>query len=145
MKPGFFALAALIACNVFAVPVSVKDPAGKPLATVMVSRLPMNPAELPGKRSLAARLKLSFVPGRSGDILAVLKPFITFDDPPYAVSHGSAWDYDRRVPLVFFGPWATEKRSEPVRTVDLAPTLMKELGLKLQEAVDGHALELKTK
>ena len=44
MKPGFFALAALIACNVFAVPVSVKDPAGKPLATVMVSRLPMNPA-----------------------------------------------------------------------------------------------------
>jgi virginiamycin B lyase len=44
MKPGFFALAALIACNVFAVPVSVKDPAGKPLATVMVSRLPINPA-----------------------------------------------------------------------------------------------------
>jgi virginiamycin B lyase len=40
----FFALAALIACNAFAVPVSVKDPAGKPLATVMVSRLPMNPA-----------------------------------------------------------------------------------------------------
>lgn len=110
-----------------------------------LERLVLDPAELPGQRSLAARLKLSFVPGRSGDILALMKPFITFDEPPYAVNHGSAWDYDRRVPLVFLGPWAAEKRTEPVRTVDLAPTLMKELGLKLQEPVDGRALELKRK
>jgi predicted AlkP superfamily pyrophosphatase or phosphodiesterase len=110
-----------------------------------LDRLALDPAELPGKRSLAARLKLSYVPGRSGDILAALKPFITFDEPPYAVNHGSAWDYDRRIPLVFLGPWAAEKRAEPVRTVDLAPTLVKELGLKLQEPVDGRALELKAK
>ena len=110
-----------------------------------LERLTLDPTELPGQRSLAARLKLSFVPGRSGDILAALKPFITFDSPPYAVNHGSAWDYDRRVPLVFFGPWAPEKRTEPVRTVDLAPTLMKELGLRSQESMDGRVLELKAK
>jgi hypothetical protein len=43
MKTPFFALAALLAVNAFAVPVSVKDPAGKPLATVMVSRQPVKP------------------------------------------------------------------------------------------------------
>jgi len=68
----------------------------------------------PDKRSVAARLKLSFVPGRSGDLLGALKPFITFDGPPYVVNHGSPWDYDRRVPLIFFGPWAAEQRSDPV-------------------------------
>ena len=44
MKTPFFALAALLAVNAFAVPVSVRDPAGKPLATVMVSRVPVSPA-----------------------------------------------------------------------------------------------------
>ncbi len=43
MKSPFFALAALFAVSAFAVPVSVKDPGGKPLATVMVSRLPVKP------------------------------------------------------------------------------------------------------
>lgn len=108
-----------------------------------LERFVLDPAESPGRRSLAARLKLSFVPGRSGDVLCVLKPFTTFDEPPYAVSHGGAWDYDRRVPLVFSGPWAAGPRSEPVRTVDLAPTVMKELGLRVPEPIDGRPLELK--
>lgn len=46
MKSSFFALAALVAVNAFAVPVSVKDPSGKPLATVMVSRQPVKPADV---------------------------------------------------------------------------------------------------
>ena len=44
MKRPLFALAALIAGSAFAVPVSVKDPNGQPLATVMVSRQPVKPS-----------------------------------------------------------------------------------------------------
>jgi virginiamycin B lyase len=44
MKHPFFVLVALVAGHAFAVPVSVQDPGGKPLATVMVSRVPANPA-----------------------------------------------------------------------------------------------------
>ena len=44
MKLHCFALAAWLAGPAVAVPVSVTDPAGKPLATVMVSRQPVKPA-----------------------------------------------------------------------------------------------------
>ena len=48
---------------------------------------------------------------------------------------------DRRVPLIFWGPWKGGERREPVRTIDLAPTLAQELGLKAG-MVDGKALDL---
>ncbi len=51
------------------------------------------------------------------------------------------WAYDRRVPLVFWGPWQAARRAEPVRTVDLAPTLAHELGLR-PGTVDGRVLDL---
>jgi arylsulfatase A-like enzyme len=45
------------------------------------------------------------------------------------------------VPLIFWGPWKAAERRMPVRIVDLAPTLARELGLK-PGTVDGKALEL---
>jgi predicted AlkP superfamily pyrophosphatase or phosphodiesterase len=105
-------------------------------------RLPLNTSAGPDQRSLPERLKLSQAAGRSGDILMALAPFTTFDEAPYLVSHGSAWDYDRRVPLVFWGPWQAEARKERVRTVDLAPTLAKELAIAPAEPLDGRALNL---
>ena len=44
MKLHLLTLAALVAGNALAVPISIKDPDGKPLATVMVSRQPVKPA-----------------------------------------------------------------------------------------------------
>jgi predicted AlkP superfamily pyrophosphatase or phosphodiesterase len=105
----------------------------------------LDPAAGPGQRSLPERIKLSLVPGRSGDILLALVPFFTFDEPPDIVSHGSPWDYDRRIPMVFWGPWRAEIRTEPVRTIDLAPTLAKELGISPAEPVDGRVLTLNPK
>ena len=43
--------------------------------------------------------------------------------------HGTAHDYDRRVPIMFWGSWRAERRLDPVSTVDIAPTLAKELGM----------------
>lgn len=56
--------------------------------------------------------------------------------------HGTAYDYDRRVPIIFWGPWRAERRWEPATTVDIAPTLAKELGVIPEEALDGVPLQL---
>ena len=108
-----------------------------------IAALALDPAAGPDQRSIPERIKLSVVPGRSGDILLAFKPFFSFDQPPDIATHGSPWDYDRRIPLVFWGPWKAELRTEPVRTVDLAPTLAKELRISPPEPVDGRALALK--
>lgn len=105
-----------------------------------------DPTPNPEGRSLKQLLKHSNVPGRSGDILVALKPYTFFaDDPPYIVQHGFPYDADRRVPLIFWGPWEPGERPEPVRTVDLAPTLARELGLEPSEKLDGRALDLPRK
>jgi predicted AlkP superfamily pyrophosphatase or phosphodiesterase len=97
----------------------------------------------PRDTSLRVLLRRSFHPDRSGDLLVATKPLVVFGVPPaeYPTSHGSPNAYDRRVPLIFWGPWKGGERREPVRTVDLAPTLAHELGLK-PGLVDGKALDL---
>ena len=97
----------------------------------------------PRDSSLRALLRRSFRAERSGDVLVAFKPWVVFGAPPtdYPTGHGSPHAYDRRVPLIFWGPWKGGERPEPVRTVDLAPTLARELGIK-PGAVDGKALDL---
>jgi predicted AlkP superfamily pyrophosphatase or phosphodiesterase len=97
----------------------------------------------PRDSSLRVLLRRSFRPERSGDLLVAVKPFVVFGTPPadYPTGHGTPNGYDRRVPLIFWGPWKPGERREPVRTVDLAPTLARELGLK-PGPVDGHPLNL---
>jgi arylsulfatase A-like enzyme len=56
--------------------------------------------------------------------------------------HGTAYDYDRRVPIIFWGPWLAERRHEPATTVDIAPTLAQELGLTPEEQLDGLPIKL---
>ena len=72
-----------------------------------------------------------------------VKPFVIIGGPPteYLTTHGTPNAYDRRVPLIFWGPWKGGPRREPVRTVDLAPTLARELGIR-PGAVDGQPLDL---
>jgi arylsulfatase A-like enzyme len=59
------------------------------------------------------------------------------------VIHGSPYDYDRRVPMIFMGPGASPgERGEAVRTIDLAPTLAAWAHVAVPAGVDGRALEL---
>jgi len=58
-----------------------------------------------------------------------------------ASTHGSVYYYDRHVPLVFLGPdIAAGASSDPVRTVDLAPTLATLLGVPVPAGLDGVSL-----
>jgi arylsulfatase A-like enzyme len=64
--------------------------------------------------------------------------------PGYVATHGSPWDYDRRVPILFWrkGMTAFEQPSA-VETVDIAPTLAAWVGLKLpSDTFDGRCLDL---
>lgn len=56
-------------------------------------------------------------------------------------SHGSPYDYDSHVPLIFSGAGVRSGRyPEFVRTVDLAPTLARLAGVRPTERLDGVAL-----
>jgi arylsulfatase A-like enzyme len=93
---------------------------------------------------LKVRVAHSFVPGRSGDVMLAYQPhvFPSTAGDDYTAGHGSPWDYDRRVPILFWGPWNAGQRQDPVRTVDIAATLAKLLGLRSDGPLDGRPLRL---
>jgi len=98
----------------------------------------------PREESIRYRLKFSAVPGRSGDVLFAFKSLVSLSGPPNGdpAQHGTPYDYDRRVPLIFWGPWKAERQTHPVSTVDIAPTLANEFGIKPSEPLDGSVLRL---
>jgi alkaline phosphatase len=96
--------------------------------------------------SLAERYRASFDATRSGDLLVVPRPYTTPIplESGYVASHGSPWDYDRRVPILFYGAGiAAFEEPLPVETVDILPTLAALVGLPLSPGdVDGRCLDL---
>jgi predicted AlkP superfamily pyrophosphatase or phosphodiesterase len=94
--------------------------------------------------TLIERARASFYPGRSGDIFVMLRRDITpIASPGSSVaSHGSPWDYDRRVPILLWRPGMPESpRDQPVGVVDLMPTLAAMLGVPVDRAsIDGTCL-----
>lgn len=56
-------------------------------------------------------------------------------------THGSPYDLDAHVPIIFYGPWFRPGRyTEFTRTVDIAPTLAAILGVQPAERLDGVVL-----
>ena len=98
----------------------------------------------PTQWTLRQRVRASFYPGRSGDFIVVLKKDITpiFDTSYYVATHGSAWDYDRRVPILFWRHGMAPAPSEQViETTDIMPTLAAWIGLPIVAgSIDGHCL-----
>jgi predicted AlkP superfamily pyrophosphatase or phosphodiesterase len=109
-----------------------------------LAALPDKRFEDPRAESLLYRLKFSAAPDRAGEILFAYQPMIELGAPPDhdPAQHGTAYDYDRRVPIIFWGPWQAERRRDPASTVDIAPTLAKELGIEPEEHLDGVPLKL---
>ncbi len=90
--------------------------------------------------SVAERVRRSVYPGRVGDILIAFKPnrVPATAGATYVSTHGSPWDYDRRVPILFWWKGATShERVLPLDTVDIAPTIAAVTGVKPPADVDG--------
>jgi predicted AlkP superfamily pyrophosphatase or phosphodiesterase len=90
------------------------------------------------------RFHESYDPVRSGDIQIAYVDHTTLYMPRKPTDnisgHGSPWDYDRRVPMLFW--WrgvAPQSRAEAVETVDIAPTLAR-IGRIPAPPVDGRCL-----
>lgn len=78
---------------------------------------------------------------RSPQIIAAFKPYIYCDDYPGGTTHGSHYDYDRHVPIVFMGPrikpGAYKDKCGPE---DIAPTLAAILKLEFTRENDSRVL-----
>ena len=99
----------------------------------------------PDEISVAERMRRSAYPGRVGDILVAFQPYQTLAaaGASYVASHGSPWDYDRRVPIVFWWKGGTAReRVLPIETVDIAPTIAAVTGVAVPADVDGRCLPL---
>lgn len=95
--------------------------------------------------TLAERFNLSSNE-HSGDIQVAYQPNASGGAPAvfgdYVAGHGSPWNYDRRVPMLFWWPGASGfEQSLPVETVDIAPTLAAVLGVPVPK-IDGRCLDL---
>ncbi|WP_374526816.1 alkaline phosphatase family protein [Novosphingobium sp.] len=106
------------------------------------------PAGNPQDWTLKDRARASFDPARSGDVVVLLDRAVTPipEAMPgmYIATHGSAFDYDRRVPILFWrkGIHGFEQ-PQPVETVDIAPTLAQIVGLKVPDGTfDGRCLDV---
>jgi predicted AlkP superfamily pyrophosphatase or phosphodiesterase len=106
-----------------------------------------SPSGPPEEWSLLDRARASFDPERSGDFLVLLHPRVVPIARPtatYTATHGSPWDYDRRVPILFWRRgMAPFEQSASVETVDILPTLAPILGISIPAGtIDGRCLDL---
>jgi predicted AlkP superfamily pyrophosphatase or phosphodiesterase len=90
------------------------------------------------KDSIVRAAALSYVQGRSGDLLIVPKPNWIFSS--IGTTHGSPSEEDQRVPILFMGRGIKAGRYDDAATpADIAPTLAAVAGVTLSNA-EGHAL-----
>lgn len=105
------------------------------------------PKESPERWSLIERARASFYAPRSGDLVVALKPRITpIADPTRGnvATHGSFWDYDRRVPILFWrkGMGGFEQPL-PILVADIMPTLAGIVGFKVPaDQIDGQCRDI---
>ena len=115
-----------------------------PGVSLAVSSSALRRGNLPDTELYRAVIR-NFHPKRSGDVFIVFEPnwFINdFDGLTVASTHGSPWNYDTYVPIVFAGaglaPMTVDRR---VHTVDIAPTLAAYFGTKIPSGSVGEPLE----
>jgi predicted AlkP superfamily pyrophosphatase or phosphodiesterase len=84
---------------------------------------------------------LSYLASRSGDLMVIPREYWFMSSRAViGTTHGSGYDYDTHVPLIFFGGAVKAGRSKAsVTPADIAPTLADFAGVKLPMA-EGHAL-----
>lgn len=122
-----------------------------------------SPAELAKVREKFQRgIAMSYLPSRSGDLFFLSQKYfpVMFESGDYShdsfshyqgqtfkhtgATHGSSWDYDTHIPLVFYGPGLVKTGQEistPATQQDLVPTYAKLMGaVPPRDAFHGQSL-----
>jgi len=80
-----------------------------------------------------------FYASRSGDVFVVMEPY--WIDVEHGTSHGSPFDYDTHVPVIFMGPGVKPGHyGGTIAPNDIAPTLATLLGVETPSCSAGRAL-----
>lgn len=83
----------------------------------------------------------SFFPSRSPHLMVRQKQYTYLDNRPGGSGHGTAYEYDRHVPVVWMGAAIQPARySAPAGPEDIAPTLARLLGLDYPLETDARLL-----
>ena len=102
------------------------------------------PAPAPNRQAWLNRFARGYFPGRSGQLFVVPRhgTFVTDRDPLYRFMHGSPWEYDTRIPILFHGaPFVRRGQwSTPAAQQDIAPTLGAIVGVPAVATYTGHVL-----
>jgi predicted AlkP superfamily pyrophosphatase or phosphodiesterase len=91
---------------------------------------------------LLQQVRNNIHPVRSGDIYVVQDPYwFNFDKGPVAAMHGSPWNYDTHVPVVFAGAGMDAQMVyRRIQPADVAPTLSALLGMSPPASAQGTVL-----
>ena len=97
----------------------------------------MNSKNLDGYEKL---IQNGFHEKRSGDIALILEPNVIFYDGK-GTTHGSGYNYDTHVPLIFFGLGIKNGETQKITEIpDIAPTISKLLGQRMKNST-GESLD----
>ena len=89
--------------------------------------------------SISRAVSLGFYGPRSGDLIVIQEPYYLFDAT--GTSHGTPYDYDNHVPIIFLGPGVKAGTyARAVAVNDIAPTLANMLGVETPAGSVGHIL-----
>jgi hypothetical protein len=84
-------------------------------------------------------VSLGFYAPRFGDLYILQEPYYLFDAT--GTSHGTPYDYDTHVPLIFYGPGIKKGvYTTRVAVNDVAPTLAQMLGVERPSGSIGQVL-----
>jgi hypothetical protein len=88
---------------------------------------------------ISRAVSLSFYEPRSSDLYILPEPYYLFEAT--GTSHGTPYDYDTHVPVIFLGPGIKPGRyRQAVLVNDVAPTLADMLGVEAPTASAGRVL-----
>ena len=135
--------------------VFLKIAAPKGTADALAHALSMNPAiacavsaerlqDMGQLRGIASAMARGYMPQRCGDVLFALRPGYfeaEYGNDGAGTEHGTAWNYDTQVPVIFFGKHVV--KGEVLRRTsitDIAPTVSAILGMALPNAADGRVV-----
>jgi len=88
---------------------------------------------------ISRAFSLGFFSPRSGDVFVLPEPYYLYDAE--GTTHGTPYDYDNHVPVIFFGPEIKPGQySEQIVVNDIAPTLTAILGVEKPSGAFGRIL-----